>query len=158
MVSLINKQLLLTAYAYLCIMEQQKGQQGGEALQVENKQMEAPQMQMEALQMEQPGKLAVLLQQQKQVLDAEKSYGRTQETGFVPLAYAALQDLAEKISLELAKLEQKKQEVLESEKSFGRKLESTGFVPRAYVALRDIEAQISLAARRHDVSWKENRD
>jgi hypothetical protein len=35
MCSLINKQLLLTAYAYLFIMEQQKGQQGSEALQLE---------------------------------------------------------------------------------------------------------------------------
>ena len=36
MCSLINKQLLLTAYAYLFIMEQQKAQGGSEALQVES--------------------------------------------------------------------------------------------------------------------------
>lgn len=40
MTSLINKQLLLTAYAYLFIMEQQKDQQGGEALLVEQIEVE----------------------------------------------------------------------------------------------------------------------
>lgn len=36
--SLVNKELLLTAYAYLCIMEQQQSQQGTEAIQLEMKQ------------------------------------------------------------------------------------------------------------------------
>ena len=39
MVSLINKQLLLTAYAYLFILEQQKAQEGSEALQLQVEQM-----------------------------------------------------------------------------------------------------------------------
>jgi len=46
MCSLINKQLLLTAYAYLFIMEQQEGQQGSEALQMQTKEQERKQMQM----------------------------------------------------------------------------------------------------------------